>query len=217
MLKTHGSFLFVLVVTAAVVGTAAGFGLPDISDVTGIELPKEATRVTLLPSQVHAAFSSLDEPNPFEPVSLTYLHTDMRDYDDFFFRASRMRGTIQLAHRTVEMLQTITDTEMLAKALGDEEFLNSIEDSEQFETYETLKLFIPASIDGLTALPQTVTQLVSTSANLVTSAPSDFAGVNAVHLPMILTELASTAELLGGLPGEAALLLSELQAAIPTL
>lgn len=217
MLKYHGSFLFVLALTAAVVSTAGGFGLPNIPDAAGIELPKEATRVTLLPSQVHTAFSSLDEPNPFEPVSLTYLHTDMRDYDDFFFQASRMRGTIQLAHQTVQMLQTITDTEMLAKALGDEEFLNSIEDSEQYETFTTLKIFIPATIDALAALPDAVMGLAGMSANLVTSAPSDFAGVNAVHLPMILTELAATAELLGGLPGEAALLLSELQAAIPTL
>jgi hypothetical protein len=217
VLRSHVSFQFVLAVTAAFVGTAAGFGLPDISDATGMELPREATHVVLLPSQVHTAFSSLDEPNHFEPVSLTHLHTDMHDYDEFFYQASRMRGTIQLAHHTLEMLQTITDTETLAKALGDEEFLNSIEDSEQFETFTTLKLFIPATIDGLTALPGTVTDLVSTSASLVSSAPNDFAGVNAVHLPMILSELASTAELLGGLPGEAASLLSELQAAIPTL
>lgn len=217
MVKKHGYMVFVLFVTAAAVSTAAGFGLPDIPDAAGIELPKEATHITLLPSQVHNGFRSLDDPNPFELESLTYLHTDMHEYDDFFYEASRMRGTVQLAHQTVEMLQTITDTEMLAKALGDEEFLNSIEDSEQFETFSTLKLFIPASIDGLTALPETVTELAGTAADLAASAPNDFAGVNAVHLPMILSELTGTAELLAGLPEEAALLLSELQAAIPTL
>jgi len=211
------AFLFLLAAIAAFVSTSDGFGLPEIPDPGEIELPNEAIHVTLLPSQVHNAFRSLDDPNPFELDSLTYLQTDMREYDEFFYEASRMRGTIQLAHRTVQMLQTITDTEMLAKALGDEEFLNSIEDSEQFETFSTLKLFIPASIDGLTALPETVTELAAASANLAASAPDDFAGVNAVHLPMILAELSSTAELLTGLPGEAALLLSELQAAVPAL
>lgn len=213
MLNRQGSFLFL--VTIAVVGIATGFGLPSLSDVTGIELPKEATHVTLLPSQVHDGFSSLDESNPFELDSLTYLHTDMPEYDEFFFQASRVRGTIELTHQTIEMLQTVTDIEMLAEALRDEEFLNSIEDSEQFETFTTLKLFIPATIDGLSALPDNVMGLVSMSTNLVTSAPSDFAGVNIVHLPMILAELASTVELLGGLPGEATSLLLELQAAIP--
>lgn len=175
------------------------------------------THVTLLPSQVHDGFRSLDESNPFELDSLTYLHTEMHDFDEFFFQASRMRGTMQLAHQTLAMLQTITDTEMLAKALADEDFLNSIEETEQYATYSTLKLFIPATVDGLTALPESVTELAEMGANLLASAPDDFAGVNAVHLPHILTELASTADFLGGLPGEAAALLSELQAAIPRL
>jgi hypothetical protein len=218
VLRKQGSFLSLVAATVAVVGIASGFGLPsipDAADAVDIELPKEAIQVTLLPSQVHEAFSSLDESNPFVQSSLTYLQTEMPDYDAFFYQAGRMRGTIQLAHQTIQMLQTITDTEMLAAALQDEEFLNTIEDSEQYETLNTLKYFIPATIDGLTALPGAVATLVSTSTDLAASAPNDFAGVNAVHLPMIVAELGSTVELLTGMPGEAALLLSEIQAAIP--
>lgn len=217
MSRNNGSFLLLLAVTAVCVSASPGFGLPEIPDDIDIEMPNEVTRVVLLPSQVHAGFRSLDESNPFALDSLTYLHTEMSDYDEFFFQASRMHGTIQLAHQTVAMLQTITDTEMLAKALGDEDFLESIEESEQYETFTTLKLFIPAAMEGLTALPETVAGLSAMGADLAASAPDDFAGVNAVHLPEILGELSGTAAFLGGLPGEAATLLTELQAAVPTL
>lgn len=219
MFKSHGSItlLALIVATVSFPGVSAGFGLPDIGDIPDVELPNEVTHVILLPSQVHTGFSSLDGSNPFELDSLTYLHTDMHEYDDFFFQASRMRGTIQLAHQTVEMIQTITDTEMLAKALSDEEFLNSIEETPQYETYMTLKVFIPATVDGLTDLPEAITGLSATAADLAVSAPGDFAGVNAVHLPHILTELTGTAGFLSGLPNEAASLLSELHAAAPSL
>ncbi|MCK5786300.1 MAG: hypothetical protein KAH54_07055 [Candidatus Sabulitectum sp.] len=217
MLKKRWSFLFPAAVTLSVVCIASGFGLPSVSDVTGIELPKDAIQVTLLPSQVHEGFSSLDESNPFELDSLTYLQTEMPNYDEFFLQAARLRGTIQLTHHTLQMIQTVTDTEMLAAALQDEEFLNTIEDSELHDTITALKIFIPATFDGLEALPATVTELVSMSTNLVSSAPSDFAGVNIVHLPMIIEELGSTVELISGLPVEATSLLSEIQAAIPNL
>lgn len=211
-----GSFLFLVAVSVAFVTSASGFGLPSLSDVTGIELPKEAIQVTLLPSQVHEGFGSLDEPNPFELESLTYLQIEMPNYDAFFLQAARLRGTIRLAHQTLELIQTVTDTEMLAAALQDEALLDTIEDSELYDTITALQSFIPATIDGLAALPANVTELVSMSTNLVTSAPSDFAGVNIVHLPTILAELGSTVELLAGLPGEATSLLSEMQAAIPS-
>lgn len=219
MFKNHGS-VPLLILTAATLsfsGSSAGFGLPDIGDVPEIELPNEVTRVTLLPSQVHSGFSSLDESNPFELDSLTYLHTEMNAYDEFFFQASRMRGAVELAHSTVEMVQSVTDTEMLAKAMADEDFLDTIEDTEQYETCTTLRIFIPATVEGLSALPEEVAGLSATAADLAASAPSDFAGVNAVHLPDILTELADTADFLTGLPSEAELLLSELRAAVPSM
>lgn len=66
-----------------------------------------------------------------------------------------------------------------------------------------LSMMLPAAAEGLAGIPDAVQQLVQHGQGLVSSAPSDFAGPSAAHVPAIVQELQATLAMLRDLPAEA--------------
>jgi len=100
----------------------------------------------------------------------------------------------------------------IASGLTEDRF-NQLRDNFHAEhpEIETLRTYIPLSIEGLTSIPDQASGLVSQGQGLVGSASSDFAGTNAILIPDITSELSTSMNTLSEIPGDASDLLSSLR------
>lgn len=239
-----------------------GASMQSFGNAAGIQMPQNAQEKTLLPSQVHQAFTPMDAANPFAAPAtrVQYLETGMANYDTFFLNATRAQGSLVLARDTLRMANETLNSgivdqalsgEVLAQAVGSEVNLNQQQRNQVFMALVTgnfngarrvvpalndtgaqnirenllnshpnlrhLQAYLPASVEALTALPTTATQLTSSGQSLVNTAQTDFAGPNAVLLPRILTELRSTTSMLAEMPSTSVEILNELRALVPGL
>jgi len=240
-------------------GGGLGNAARGIGGAVGVELPDEIQEKRLLPSQVHNAFSPLDEANPFAGNdALQYYETGIAHYDQFFLSVAQLRGTLEIARYTLQLANQTLDSgivdsvlsgELLAEIVGPEanlseaerrqltmslvtgnfaaartmapnlteDRLNNIRESamDAHENIRPLQTYMPAAMEALTAIPTQATALTNSSQALVTSAPSDFAGPNAVNLPRITNELTRSVTSLTEIPAASVEVLSELRSLIP--
>lgn len=100
----------------------------------------------------------------------------------------------------------------IATGLTEERF-NQLRDNFDAEHPEvqTLRTYLPLSIESLTSIPDQASGLVSQGQGLAGSASSDFAGTNAILIPDITSELSNSMNTLSEIPGDAQDLLTSLR------
>ena len=86
---------------------------------------------------------------------------------------------------------------------------------EDAQTVLQLATLVPAMVAALGDVPGSSAGLIDQGQALVTSAPGEFAGPQALMVPQVVSELRSSVEMLAGLPAETAELLGRLRAVIP--